>query len=513
MTDNASEQSARFSAALLGNILVVAACAITYQLLIGTLSSYLLGNSVLHFSLTIGVFMFAMGIGAYVTRLLEQDLFDWFIATEITVALVGGSCALLLYLAYTAASEIYYVAHFAITLAVGSLVGMELPLVMRLLRETQPLRDAVAHAFSVDYLGALIASVLFPLVAVPYLGVVRTAIGVGLLNVIVAAFTLYMFRERVRRFRELRNGLLVVLLLLSLLGVYSLRLTGFLEQMLYQDPIVHSEQTPYQKLVLTENGQDLRLYIDGNLQFASGDEYRYHEVLVQVPMLMAGQPHEVLLLGGGDGLALREILRFPSVSHVTLVDLDPAMTRLGTQHQKLRDLNRDAFADERVRVVNQDAWQFVRSDEKRYDIVLIDLPDPNDFGVGKLYTREFYRLLSARLQPNALVATQATSPYFAREAYWCINATLAAVFPQVRAYQVYVPSFGQWGFHVAGNSVPLPQSTFRFLDGNRYLSATIMDSLFVFDADTAAVPVAVNTLDNQQLVQYYNNSWKNWHQQ
>lgn len=490
---------------------MVAACAITYQLLIGTLSSYLLGNSVLHFSLTIGVFMFAMGAGAYLTRFLHTQLFAWFIAIEIALGLVGGSSALLLYLAYTA-SETYYVMHFTVTFFIGLLVGMELPLVTRLLRDCQPLKDAVAHAFSVDYIGALLASVLFPLVALPYLGVMRTAVGTGLLNCAVAAFTLVMFRAHLApQYQTLRLFAGITVLLLCALGAGSTRLTGLFEQLLYRDPIVHSQQTPYQKLVMTERGQDLRLYIDGNLQFSSVDEYRYHEALVHVPMQFTQPPATVLLLGAGDGLALREVLKYPFVRTVTLVDLDSAMTQLGQQHLKLLTLNAEALHDPRVHVINQDAWQFIRQTPHTYDLVIADFPDPNDFAVGKLYTREFYRMLRQRMTPNAMLVTQATSPYFARQAYWCIAQTLQEVFPMVSSYQVYVPSFGLWGFHLAGTSLAARHTT--PLPGNtRFITADMIDTLFLFDADTARIAVEPNRLDNQQLVQYYNASWKQWNE-
>jgi spermidine synthase len=243
------------------------------------------------------------------------------------------------------------------------------------------------------------------------------------------------------------------------------------------------------------------------LQFSSTDEYRYHEALVHPPMLLANSPRRVLVLGGGDGLALREILKYPSVEHVTLVDLDPDMTRLSSRFPLLAELNKHSFEDRRVQVVNEDAFIWVeRATDQAYDAAIVDFPDPNSFSLGKLYTTRFYRLLRQRLTQNAAVSVQATSPMFARNSYWCIIRTLETAGFVVKPYYTAVPSFGLWGFALARSGpfeVPTtPPAGLRFLDQQT------LAAMFQLSKDIEAVPVEINRLDNQALVRYYEGEWK-----
>jgi len=242
------------------------------------------------------------------------------------------------------------------------------------------------------------------------------------------------------------------------------------------------------------------------LQFSSADEYRYHEALVHPAMMLAGSPRRVLVLGGGDGLALREILRYPSVDSVTLVDLDPAMTKLSDVFSPLAELNTQSFSDPRVQVINQDAMIWLDEPQGPYDAAIIDFPDPNTFALGKLYTTRFYRLLKASLTPDAAVSVQCTSPLFARSSYWCILKTIEAAGFAVRPYQTAVPSFGVWGFALARREPFDPPA--RAPVGLRFLDDQSMAALFVLPSDLRAVPVEINRLDNQALVRYYESEWK-----
>jgi spermidine synthase len=203
---------------------------------------------------------------------------------------------------------------------------------------------------------------------------------------------------------------------------------------------------------------------------------------------------------------VREILKYPAVRAVTLVDLDPEMTRLFASHSALTALNGRAFTDRRVRVVNEDAFIWLDRQSERFDVVIIDLPDPHSFSLGKLYTRSFYRLLRSRLAPGGLAAIQATSPLFARRSFWCIVETIGSAGLAPHPYHIYVPAFGAWGFVLAATGDYRPPR--RYPEGLRYLTVEGTPALFVFPPDMARLDVEVNRLDNQILVQYYGEEWR-----
>jgi spermidine synthase len=499
---------------LLVSVFVIATCGILYELLVSSISTYFLGSSILQFSLTIGFFMSFMGVGSYLSRYVRTRLLDWFVTIEIWLGLLGGLSALVLYFSYSL-TENYQLVAFTLTAVLGTLIGLEIPLVTRLVRSYASLRDTVAQVLSFDYIGALAASVVFPLVLLPYLGTMRTAFLVGMLNLGVAVFNAQVFRANLRNGGRQRAVALGLLVLLAGGFAYSFRIVGFFEQFVYQDEVLLTRQSAYQRIVLTSWHQDYRLYLNGHLQFSSADEHRYHEPLVHVPLSLARNRERVLVLGGGDGLAVREVLTYADVSHIDLVDLDPDMTDLGRQHPIFKRLNKNALNSPKVRIVNQDAYKFVENGSELYSVVIIDLPDPSDPGLGKLYTREFYQLLKKRLAADGVLVTQATSPYFAPQAYWCIARTLREVFPHVSPYTVYVPSFGQWGFVLAGR-LPTQDAVVPRLQKAlsakplRFLKPSVVPSLFVFDPDMAERPVPVNTLDTHALVRLYEESLKNW---
>jgi spermidine synthase len=511
---------------LLTSVFIIATCGILYELLISTISSYFQGSSILHFSLVIGLFLSFMGVGSYLSRYVKTDLLSWFIRFEILLSLVGGASAFILYFAFSLTSYFYGIAFLLIAI-LGTLIGIEIPILTRVVRQYESLREAMAKVLSFDYLGALLASVAFPLILLPTLGTMRTGFVVGLLNLAVAVLNAWLFRAELPSYRRLLGVCAGLGLALTAGLVYSFQLVGFFEQFLYRDEVMLSRQSTYQQIVLTRWNEDLRLFLNGNLQFSSRDEYRYHEPLVHLPMQLALSRERVLVLGGGDGLAVRELLRYPEVVAVTVVDLDPEMTRLGQGHPALLALNEGALTDPRVEIVNEDAYGYVERASDYYDVVIIDLPDPHDTSLGKLYAAEFYELVAKRLAVGGVVITQSTSPYFAREAFWCIHHTMRRAFPQTTlAAGVYVPSFGPWGFNLAvkvpGRLQPGgPPLTVQATDWLRvslaaadlplrYLRPDMLESLFAFDGDMAAVDTEINRLENQVLIQYYEASWAKW---
>ncbi len=488
-----------------------------YELLAGTLSSYLLGDSVYQFSIVIGLFMSAMGIGAFLSRFFQQDLEYYFTVIQLSLGLVGGLSAPLLFFAFAWLMN-YNAFLFAICLLLGILIGLEIPLITRILQQHQILKINISNVLTADYIGALVAALLFPLVLMPLLGVIGISLLFGLLNVAVAIVMLWLFRDRLRTW-GLSIFAALCFLSLSISMFYSESWLGLMERRLFQNPIIFAETTAYQRLVITRRGERIQLYINGGLQFDSFDEYRYHEALVHPAMNLATQHQQVLILGGGDGMAVREILKYPDVQHITLVDLDPRMTELFRENPLLTALNQQSLSNPKVQVVNQDAWQFIEHTPQIYDVVLIDLPDPHNSSLSKLYSREFYFRLAQHLSQGGLLVTQATSPLFAHDAYWCIHNTLAATPSPMREgktlytqpYQTYVPSFGLWGFVMAGHHQP-DWSRFKLPEAIkfRYLRPELLPSLIEFAPDTAFVSTEVNSLQSHPLLQYYENESKRW---
>jgi len=278
------------------------------------------------------------------------------------------------------------------------------------------------------------------------------------------------------------------------------------------ESIVHAESTPYQRILVTRTSNGFQLHLNGHLQFNSVDEYRYHESLVHPAFSAVKNPRRVLVLGGGDGLAVREILRYPSIESVWLVDLDSKMTTLSERFEPLDRLNQQALRDRRVTIVNEDAFLWVgRTQEKvsKFDAAIIDFPDPGSFAIGKLYTSRFYRMLQNQLDDNAVIAVQCTSPLVAPRSYWCIVRTLESVGNHVRPYHTPVPSFGEWGFVLASKKeLPEQLELSSAIQGSlRYLTDETLNNLFTLPADLKVVETEINQLNNQALVHYYDQEW------
>jgi spermidine synthase len=492
--------------ALFITVLLIAACGLIYELVAGALASYLLGDSITQFSTVIGTYLFSMGIGSWMSRYIGKGVIARFVAVELLVAIVGGFSSTLLFLAF-AYTESFRLTLYLLVSVIGIFVGLEIPLLMRILRDRFEFKDVVANVLTFDYLGALGASLLFPLVLVPRLGLVRSALFFGMVNGCVALWSTWLFRDRLPARRSLQGAGVVVLLLLSL-GMWRANdVTTLAEENLYSDEVVLSRNTRYQRIVLTAWKDDLRLFLNGHLQFSSRDEYRYHEALVHPGLAALPGARRVLVLGGGDGLAVREILKYPGVQRVDLVDLDAEMTSLFTTHPRLSALNDRSLSNPRVRVVNDDAFVWLdRNPGELYDFIVVDFPDPSNYAVGKLYTVAFYQLLAHHLSRDGFAVVQSTSPLFARRSYWSIVRTLRQAGMSTSPYHLYVPSFGEWGFVIAGKGAPYaPPATLPA--GLRYLTVREVPQLFSFSTDMLPVAAEPNRLNDQALVRYYEDEW------
>jgi len=491
--------------ALLASVFVVAACGLVYELSAAALSSYLLGDSVLQFSTVIGSYLFAMGVGSWLSRYFERQLPAHFLRIELMVALVGGALPALLFIANAYVPGAFRLLLYGLVLVVGTLVGLEIPLVMRILRRNVALKDLVSQVLTFDYLGALAVSIAFPLLLVPQLGMIRTGLLFGFMNAAVAVWALWLFRHELRRVGAHALACALALAALALAFAFAERITTLAEDRFYQDRIVFSESSPYQRIVVTRGAAGHRLFLNGNLQFAERDEYRYHEALVHPVMAAHGAPRKVAVLGGGDGMAVREILKYPSVESVTLVELDPNMTRLFRDHETLAALNGHSLASPKLKIVNTDAFQWLQQPGEVFDVIVVDFPDPTNFAIGKLYTSSFYALLDRRLAASGYAVVQTTSPLVARRSFWTVATTIESVGLSATPYHAHVPSFGEWGYVVASRRpFRMPEA---LPEGLRFLSVATLPLLFDFPRDMARVPTEVNRLSNQILVTTYEHEW------
>ncbi|MGZ8261156.1 MAG: polyamine aminopropyltransferase, partial [Caldimonas sp.] len=443
---------------------------------------------------------------------LERQLVAQFLRIELLVGLIGGLMPAALFALHTIASPSFRVALYAFVLAVGILVGLEIPLVMRILKRSAGgaahggLKTLVSQVLTFDYLGALAVSIVFPLVLVPQLGLIRTGALFGLMNAAVAIWALWLFRAELRGVAaHAAAALLTVLALLTAFAAAD-AVTTWAEDRFYGDDVIHSETSAYQRVVVTSSSGGIRLFLNGNLQFHSRDEYRYHEALVHPALAAHGAPRRVLVLGGGDGMAVREVLKHPSVERVTLVELDPRMTALFSNVPQLRALNGDALRSPKVEIVHRDAFAWLEQHRgDPFDAIVVDFPDPTNFAIGKLYTKSFYELLERHLAASGHAVVQTTSPLLARKSFWTVATTIEAAGLNATPYHAHVPSFGEWGFIVAGHR---PFRIARALPpGLRFLTAAGLPALFDFPPDMARVPAEVNRLSNQVLVQTFEDEW------
>jgi spermidine synthase len=496
--------SSKQTGILLISIMVVALCGIVYELIIGTVSSYLLGNSVYQFSLTIGFFMFAMGVGSLISKYFNDEFIRNFILIEIGIAFIGGISSILLFMAFPFARVLYELVMYSLILVIGALVGMEIPILATLLAKKSNMKESIANVMSLDYVGALIGSVAFPLLLLPSLGLVQSSFAIGLINIFVAIVNVIIFKDHLKNYKKILSLCLLILFMLCAFIFYGTLITRFAEQHLYFDQVIYSKQTPYQKLVVTRspNTREQRLYIDGHIQFSSRDEFRYHESLVHPVLSIPGDKKNILILGGGDGLAAREILKYKDVELIHLVDIDPEMVRISSKLPILTRLNQNSLSADRLTTFSQDAFSFINQPGIMYDRVIIDMPDPHNEAINKLYSREFYTMIKRRMNPQGVIITQSSSPFFTRRVFWCIENTLGSVFEHTLSYHTSLPSFGIWGFNMAKSNTPFPEE-FNIEVPTRSITKETIKASMVFSKDMTKVSTPVNTIMEPKLYQLY----------
>ncbi|WP_238963846.1 polyamine aminopropyltransferase [Mycobacterium paraintracellulare] len=501
--------SGRWRALLLAAVAACAACGIIYELALLTLSASLDGGGIVATSLIVAGYIAALGVGALLVKPLLAHAAITFIAVEALLGVIGGLSAAALYLVFAfldgSVGSTWVLA--VSTALIGGLVGAEVPLLMTLLQSGRVTGAAdagrtLANLNAADYLGALLGGLVWPFLLLPQLGMIRGAAATGMINLAAAAVVALFLLRRVVSTRQLLLALCALAAALGLLATLLLRSADVettSRQRLYADPIVAYRHTPYQEIVVTRRGNDTRLYLDGGLQFSTRDEYRYTESLVY-PAVGKGA-RSVLVLGGGDGLVARELLRQPGVSRIVQVELDPAV--IDVARTTLRGANGGSLDNPRVAVVTQDAMNWLRGpDLDRFDAIIVDLPDPDTPVLGRLYSSEFYALASRALAPGGLMAVQAGSPFSTPTAYWRTVSTIRAAGYAVTPYHVHVPTFGDWGFALAQRADTAPTPTVPpDAPPLRFLNQQVLQAACVFSGDVAPRPVEPSTLDNPRIVE------------
>lgn len=509
--ENKNILTSKESLVLLLSVFIVGFCTIIYELLIGSVSSYFLGDSVKQFSIVIGLTMTAMGLGTLVSRLINKNLIYYFILVEVILAIIGGLCVPILYFAYTI-EVIYYPVMILLIFFIGGLIGLEIPLLTRIMEKYYNLKDNISNVLSLDYLGAFIATIVFPFVLLPFLGVFESSVFAGFLNLVVAVINFFWFKDKIIRKKSTKLISIIILIFIFLCGLFlfSKQVVKAWENNIFDDRVIFSKQTPYQKIVMTKNKDDIRLFIDGNVQFSSIDEYRYHELLIHIPLSLVKHKENILILGGGDGLAAREILKYNDVKKITVVDLDKEITDLAKNQRILKELNKDSFNNDKVKIINDDAFKFLENTNNFYDIIIIDLPDPNNSSLARLYSREFYKILKKKLSYQGLMVTQSTSPFFSPEAYWCINESIkSAGFNYTYPYHIYVPSFGDWGF-ILGSNIKFDINKIEIKVDTKFIDNEIIKNAFKLEKDVQRDNIQYSTLDRPKILEYYLNGWRYW---
>ena len=427
----------------------------------------------------------------------------------MSVGILGGFSTLILFITniYT---EIYDLIMYILIIMIGIFVGLEIPILTRIIESNESdVRKNLANIFTFDYIGGLIGSIAFPIILFPKLGFITTTFLVGSINIGVALLIILKYKKYIEKYKLVKIIAIICLVIILVFLCTGGIIANKIEEGLYRDDVILSEQTAYQKIVMTKHKDDVRLFLDGNLQFSTMDEYRYHEALVHIPMLYAKSHERILVLGGGDGLAVREILKYDDVKEMVLVDIDKEMTDLCTNNAEISKLNNHSLENEKLKVINEDAYIYVQENKEKFDVIIIDFPDPNNENLNKLYTNVFYNYVKANLTQDGVMVCQSTSPYYAKKSFWCINKTIKTQFENVLPYHLQVPTFGEWGFNLAFNGDNTRQ---KLAVETKYLTDENIDAMFVFgkDENVDLTQIEENNMFKPSLVLYYNEEVQNW---
>ncbi len=487
---------------------------IVAEYLLSTLASYLLGDSIFQWTMTISIMLLAMGVGARFSKYIKDPmLFNALIYTEISISLLVSFSVYIAYLQAPYESRMTYTI-YSLCFLIGFLIGLEIPLAVRINELFEELKENISTILEKDYLGALPGGILYGYFFLPKLGLLYTPVLVGSLNLMVAGLLLFSFPKRVKK--HMIFLYLGTICCIAFFTFFAKPIYLYLEQRFYRDPIVEIKQTKYQKIVITKWRNDYLLYLDGHLQLNTVDEKRYHETIVHIPMSLVNAQN-ILVIGGGDGCVVRELLKYPYVKNIFLVDLDKEFVNFSMQNKIMRKINQNSLLNKKVKLFFQDGFNFVKDFKKNIksdiDLVIVDLPDPRNIRSSRLYSLEFYKIIYRVLSENGVIITQATTPFFAKKAFCCILNTIKSAHFYAYPLIINVPSFGEWGFVIGLKSFlsksSVQKSVYRNLNENytKFLTKGLAASFFETPKDLVCNGVKINTLVNPVILKYYDDSF------
>jgi len=435
---------------VLAMTVVLSACSLMYELLIAQTLSLAAGNTVVWYSLSVGIYIGGMGIGAFLCR-RRFAAHPWrtLFSVELLLSAIGAAAvptillAHSLYLYYSVTANemsvfVFFGVSFAMLLLVGVLSGIELPTLIRIGNAAVVDGEATNRVLGWDYIGSMLAGLLFPLALLPYFNLTVIGFGTAAVNLAVGALVLQRFvapDERTGGRSWVAAGVAAVLLLgivrSSSIEQYFLKRyyfhTAAAERgsplgSLADLPDVYRAYSPYQQIDLVrdpdgfyegvlfdaystkfrdapETPRHRTLFLNGDFQLGSDYEEFYHEWFAHIPMMLRSEvPRDVLVLGAGDGMLIRELVKHEEVRRILHVDLDRALVELAKTDPILTTLNDNALQDPRIETRYGDAFHFVRTSEETFDAIYMDFPYAKDFNLAKLYSREFFHFLKSRLR-------------------------------------------------------------------------------------------------------------------
>ena len=486
---------------------------IVAEYILSTLASYFIGNAILQFTLIVSIMLFSMGLGSRLSKSFEKNIVGYFIITELILSVLVSFVAIIAYVIYGITEESWIVIYI-MSIMIGLLIGLEIPFATRINDEFEELKSNISSILENDYYGSLIGGLFFAFIGLPFLGLTYTPFVLGLLNFGVSFWL----------FRTLKGHLTKAWrrwISISYIGIAFLLIAGVIlvkpiikygEQTKYKDKIIFEKQTKYQKIVVTDWMGYFSLYINGNQQLSSFDEYLYHEPMVHPIMGLVPDHQNIIVLGGGDGCLVRELLKYDDINKITLVDLDMEMINLGKSHPIFTNLNDNALSDKKVNVITGDAFTYIDRVVDLYDVIFIDLPDPNNVDLNKLYTREFYSMCYKKLTHGGMLISQSGSPYYATKAFYCIQKTMSSAGFNTLAIHNQILTLGEWGWVIASKqpvskeqlqSIKLPNVDLKWLNQESLFQISSFGKPLI---DTTGIEV--NTIISPILYRYYDKG--NW---
>ena len=497
---------------LMSSLFATGIAGIVSEYVLATLATYFLGNSVFQWTIILSIMLFSMGLGSRLSKLIHKHEIEYFIGAELLLSFLTSMCALSVY-SLMGVTQYIEIIIYTLAILVGLLIGLEIPLVTRINGRYYDLKANISSVMEKDYYGSLIGGLFFAFIGLPYLGLTYTPFILGAVNLIVATLLFIKFSKRLNK--KIKKALLFSIVFLFALiasgAYYAKPIILFGEQSRYSDKVVYTQQTKYQKITVTSSNNQHILYLNNSMQLNTMDEWLYHEPLVHAPMLLTSGRKNVLILGGGDGCGIREVLKYPEVESIKIIDLDPDMTDFGANSAIFKELNQNAYHNEKVMVENQDAFIALENDSQFYDLIIIDFPDPRSIELSRLYTLELYSFCKKRLRMGGIIITQATSPYFQAKSFYCINKTMRAAGLNTLPIHNHVQSFGEWGWIIGSKLYSESQMEIKLssydslpIKNTRWLTTDALKMMSKFGkavGDTSNLEI--NSIHNPVLFKYY----------